>query len=229
MSFRSLNDIIILDTFKEEIQSIKNGEIDSGSFSKTISLLKKEFPSLSEKELLHLLNFFALQYNSHNNEKVDVVVTAPPSFQLHTKLTENVVGEMLNSTKKSILMTGYSISEYINDYLDLIIRKSQSGVFVKLFVNNINSQDSLDKLLSYRGKFLKIYNYCNKEDKMSALHAKVISIDSQETLISSANLSYHGMSGNIEMGCHIISQDTAHKVEEIFKQLVFQKVFVEII
>lgn len=34
---------------------------------------------------------------------------------------------------------------------------------------------------------------------MSALHAKVISIDQRETLITSANLSYHGQEANIEL------------------------------
>ena len=60
---------------------------------------------------------------------------------------------------------------------------------------------------------------------MSALHAKVISVDRKETLITSANLSYHGQEGNIELGTHIISQDIAIQVERVFTQLVFSKVF----
>ena len=60
---------------------------------------------------------------------------------------------------------------------------------------------------------------------MSALHAKVISIDQCETLITSANLSYHGQEGNIELGTHIISKETAIQVEQLFTQLVFSKVF----
>jgi phosphatidylserine/phosphatidylglycerophosphate/cardiolipin synthase-like enzyme len=35
---------------------------------------------------------------------------------------------------------------------------------------------------------------------MAAFHAKVISVDGEKTLITSANLSYHGQQGNIEMG-----------------------------
>ena len=82
-----------------------------------------------------------------------------------------------------------------------------------------------DRLLKYQCRFLEIYNYPKQQDSMSALHAKVISIDQCETLITSANLSYHGQEGNIELGTHIISKETAIQVEQLFTQLVFSKVF----
>ena len=63
---------------------------------------------------------------------------------------------------------------------------------------------------------------------MSALHAKVISVDQKETLITSANLSYHGQEGNIELGAHIVSSKIARQVEDIFTKLLFSKVFQEV-
>ena len=48
-----------------------------------------------------------------------------------------------------------------------------------------------------------IIDYSNENDKMAALHAKVISVDMGQTLITSANLSYHGQQGNIELGALI--------------------------
>ena len=60
---------------------------------------------------------------------------------------------------------------------------------------------------------------------MSALHAKVLSVDQNETLITSANLSYHGPEGNVELGTHVVSKDIAIQVERIFTQLIFSKVF----
>jgi phosphatidylserine/phosphatidylglycerophosphate/cardiolipin synthase-like enzyme len=96
---------------------------------------------------------------------------------------------------------------------------------VKFYVNNIESQKSFDRLIKYQGRYLQIYNYPKQHDSMSALHAKVISIDQQETLITSANLSYHGQEGNIEMGTHIISNEIAAHVEQLFTQLTFSRVF----
>ena len=69
-------------------------------------------------------------------------------------------------------------------FLYTIIQKSQRGVFVKFFVNDIDKQPSFDKILRYKGRFLKIYNYRQDDDKMAALHAKVISVDQQQTLIT---------------------------------------------
>ena len=110
--------------------------------------------------------------------------------------------------------------------LHIILR--QSGVFVKFYVNHIENQASFDKLCRYKGRFLKIYNYPKQDDKMSALHAEVISVDQKETLITSANLSYHGQEGNIELGTHIISPEIARQVEGVFTQLLFSKVFQEV-
>ena len=63
---------------------------------------------------------------------------------------------------------------------------------------------------------------------MSALHAKVICVDQQKTLITSANLSYHGQEGNIELGTLIEYRKTAKQVDDLFTKLLFNKVFVEI-
>lgn len=88
--------------------------------------------------------------------------------------------------RKSILITGYSLSDYFAELVDCVIQKSQEGVLVKFFVNDIESQKAFDRLCCYKGKFLRIYNYPKQEDKMSALHAKVISVDQTDTLITCA-------------------------------------------
>ena len=46
-----------------------------------------------------------------------------------------------------------------------------------------------------------------------------------KSLVSSANLSYHGMQGNIEMGFLIESHDKAKQIEEVMKEMVRMKVF----
>ncbi len=206
------------------------GEIAEDAISgrrKSISSLKRRFPSLSDKETDELFSMFQDAISS-GKERAALVATTPPSFSIKAKSTMNTVRDMLEHADKSILITGYSLSDYFSGMMDTIIRKSQSGVFVKFFVNQIDSQSSFDKLILYKGRFLKIYNYSPAEDKMAALHAKVISVDRQKTLITSANLSYHGQEGNIELGTLIESAKTAKEVEDLFTQLVFKKVFVEV-
>lgn len=161
-------------------------------------------------------------------DKVYLVVTAPPSFSINARTTMNVVRSLINGAEKNILITGYSLSSYFSELADTIIQKSQSGVFVKFFVNDIDKQLGFDKILRYKGRFLKIYNYHQEDDKMAALHAKVISVDQQQTLITSANLSYHGQQGNIEVGTLIESPKIANQVDNIFTKLLFANLFHEV-
>lgn len=202
---------------------------DAISGQKTsISYLKKQFPSLSDKELDNLLSMFMEALSRDKEDRATLVATTPPSFNIKAKSTMNTVRDLLEHADKSILITGYSLSEYFSDMIDCIINKSRSGVFVKFFVNKIDNQGNFDKLCMYKGKFLKIYDFPPSEDKMAALHAKVICVDQQKTLITSANLSYHGQEGNIELGTLMESRAIAKQVDDLFTRLIFNKVFVEV-
>ena len=212
---------ILLSKIKENMAS---GAIPS---AETLSEIKKRFPSVTEREAKDI---YALLFEEHSapKERASLVLTAPPSFSVMTKSTKNTVEKMLSDANSSVLITGYSLSEYFEDMIDMIIQKSQSGALVKFYVNNIDSQPRFEKLLRYKGRYLKIYNYKQPEDPMSALHAKVISTDKRYTLITSANLSYHGQLGNIELGTLIESPTLAKQVEDVFTKLLFSKVFFEV-
>lgn len=190
--------------------------------------IKKQFSSLNDEDALNIYALICAAQASSSKEKTRLVLTAPPSFSVKVQSTKNTVEKMLADAKSSITITGYSLSEHFDDMIDLIIQKSQSGVFVRFFVNDIDGQPRFEKLRRYKGRFLKIYNYKNSDDHMSALHAKVISVDKKLTLITSANLSYHGQQGNIELGALIESVAIARQVEDVFTQLLFSKVFFEI-
>jgi phosphatidylserine/phosphatidylglycerophosphate/cardiolipin synthase-like enzyme len=140
--------------------------------------------------------------------------------------TKDVLLKLLENTEKSLTITGYAISDYFADMLDVIIRKSQQGVYVRLYVNDVEKQkDALERLMAYRSRFLQVYEYRKQEDdRMAALHAKLLVSDVKNSLISSANLSYHGMQGNVEMGFLVKSHDKAKQIEEVMKEMVRMKV-----
>lgn len=190
--------------------------------------VKARYPALTEKEAKEISSLVIGAATSSKTDRATLVVTAPPSFSIKAKSTKNTVQSMINGAQNSILITGYSLSDYFSELIDVIIEKSRTGVFVKFFVNNAEKQSHLDKLCRYKGKFLKLYNFPKNTDSMSALHAKVISIDHSQTLITSANLSYHGQEGNIELGTLVDSQNTARQIDELFTHLIFTKVFVEV-
>ena len=190
-------------------------------------MLKRSCPELSDAHCEDIIGTIIGAMNMSEADKVSLVVTAPPSFAINARTTMNVVQSMINEANRNILITGYSLSSYFSELADTIIQKSQRGVFVKFFVNDIDKQPSFDKI-RYKGRFLKIYNYRQDDDKMAALHAKVISVDQQQTLITSANLSYHGQQGNIELGTLIESKQIAKQIDDIFTKLIFAKDFCEI-
>ncbi len=216
MSGGTINKEILLNTVKSDIA---NGS------SNAASMLSKEFPELSSVQCDEITSLIAEALNVHTADKVSLVATAPPSFVINARTTMNVVQTMIDGAKRSILITGYSLSSYFSELVDTIIQKSQCGVFVKFFVNDLDKQPEFEKILRYKGKFLQVYDFHQEDDKMAALHAKVISVDQQQTLITSANLSYHGQQGNIELGTLIESKQIAKQIEDVFTKLTFSKIF----
>ncbi len=192
-------------------------------------LIRKRYPALSDAEAEEIATLVSAAPHSKKDDRVALIATVPPTFSIRAKSTKITVDSMVRGASGSILITGYSLSDYFTDLVDEIIQKSQRGVFVKFFVNDIEHQTGFDRVLRYKGRFLKVYNYPKQQDdKMAALHAKVISVDKRETLITSANLSYHGQEGNLELGTYIESASIAQQIDDVFTQLIFRKVFVEV-
>ena len=92
--------------------------------NESIRAIQKRYPSLSEKEAHEILAMVSATAQS-NDDSAELVVTAPPSFALKTKPTKVTVREMLMGARKSILITGYSLSDYFAELVDCVIQKSQ--------------------------------------------------------------------------------------------------------
>lgn len=196
-------------------------------FNDVVQELKKHFKGCSDEEILDIISLCMKTRSSVEKEHAELVLTAPDSFKVKARKTKDVLAELLKGAEKSITITGYSISDHFEDMLDAIIDRSLHGVYVKLYVNDLDKQKgSLNRLMSYRNKFLQVYEYQkSNDDKMAALHAKILVVDARRSFVSSANLSYHGMEGNIEMGFLLDSIDKAKQIEEVLKELVRMKVF----
>ena len=208
MPGRDINKEILINTIKSDY---------SNGTTKSVEILKRNYPELSQQKCESIIELINEAITSNEADKVSIVVTAPPSFAINARTTMSVVQSMISGAERNIIITGYSLSSYFSDLVDIIIDKSQHGVFVKFFVNDID-----------KGRFLNMYNYKQSDDKMSALHAKVLSVDGYSTLITSANLSYHGQQGNIELGTKIDSKTVAKQIDDIFTKLIFSKVFVQL-
>lgn len=195
---------------------------DPNSLQHPLDVLHENFPNLSDDEVVELLNIIIHVYNLKHTEKVDLVATLPSHYKTQALPTISVISDLIDSAKTLIMITGYSISDYAEDLLMKIIEKSRSGVMVKIFVNKFDPTDSpiINRLDMYRGRYLEIYKYVEQDDDMAALHAKTLSVDDSKSLITSANLSFHGLEKNIELGCLIESSDYAKKLHSLFSDLI---------
>ncbi|OOP72850.1 phospholipase D-like domain-containing protein [Clostridium beijerinckii] len=226
----SISEALLIETIVSDIEKINDTLDFNLNFKESLIEINKRFPNLSVEEANRLLQVAIGLYNYKNTEKVEIVITAPNSFKLNARKTSAIIKELIFSAEKSITLTGYSISDYAIELFDEIVNKSRQGIYVNFYLNDFeNKKEHLDKLLLYKSRYLNIYDYNkNTKDKMAALHAKVVVIDSYKTFISSSNLSYHGIEGNIEMGTVIESFKKAELVEEMLKELKRQKVFEKI-
>lgn len=79
---------------------------------------------MSEKEdrEIHELVVASLRQSKNYAE---VVVIAPLSFAMKTKVTKTVVKSMLEGAKSSIVIIGYSLSDYFSDLIDCTIKKAK--------------------------------------------------------------------------------------------------------
>lgn len=202
---------------------------DSKVFGTVITNLKKEFPSLSDQEIWQIIGLCVNVYSGKEAEKAELAITAPISFKLKARKINEVITNMIQDSQKSITLTGYSVSDYFSEMIDLIISKSQQGIYVRLYLNDYEKhKTNLKRLMDLRTKHLRVFDYQKQDDDMAALHAKTIVVDEKELLVSSANLSYHGMQGNVEMGIRLVSEDKAKQVESLLKEMVGMKVFKEL-
>jgi len=189
--------------------------------------LKKQFPNCDDEEINDILSLCFEMYNAKSEERIELVITAPETFSIKSRKTKEVVEQLIQGAEKSIILTGYSVSDYFSETLDAIISKSQQGVYVRFYVNDLDRhKESLDRMLAYQGRYLQFFEYEKQpDDKMAASHAKILTVDSQKALVSSANLSYHGLAGNVEMGFLVDSYQKAKQIEELLNQLVKMKVY----
>lgn len=153
MSGRNLNKEIFLNTVK--------GDAANGT-SNAIAMLKRSCPELTDDHCEDIVASIFGAMTMSDSDKVSLVVTAPPSFSINARTTMNVVESMINGADRNILITGYSLSSYFSELVDTIVQKSQQGIFVKFFVNDIDKQQGFEKILRYKGRSLS-EAYCRAD------------------------------------------------------------------
>lgn len=222
------NNSLKTDIITDEIMDILS--VSEEDITEIKEKFKRDFPLLKEEYLEDLAMIISRLYQKNKGESVEIVSTTPVSFRTKNRKTYPVLKEMITSAQKNITLTGYSISDHFDDLLNLIHLKSKQGITVELFLNNYNETKHIFKDINISNRsFFKVYSYSGIDgDEMASLHAKTMIVDERKVFISSANLSYHGMVSNIEIGVIIDSKTKALQVLDIFKELKRTKKFIQV-
>lgn len=185
--------------------------------------LNKVFPKIDNEEALKVLSLLKIQHvlEKKSSNSAEIVVTSPALISHDFRNTVGILREYIHNAEKSILITGYSISEFANDIIRLLILKCKEGVQVKFFIaKNVKEEIFKDAIKNLN---FTLYKY-QENGQYSNLHAKIMIIDSEKAFISSSNLSYNGIINNLEIGS-IVTGDSIKSLEEIFGKLIEKKYF----
>lgn len=157
--------------------------------------------------------------------QLELVWTGPyPPNGGTARPTASILQEMLVSAHKRILLVGYNLtagSEFSVGVVQALAAAHARGceVTIALHDDGIN-HDKLEQL--WPGALSRprlLYWAERKVDSMSSLHAKLLTVDGMDLLVTSANLTYHGLESNMEVGVRIRNSDLAWQVTRHFAAL----------
>jgi phosphatidylserine/phosphatidylglycerophosphate/cardiolipin synthase-like enzyme len=157
--------------------------------------------------------------------KIEVARTGPRSSGLRT--TGAVSRDIIEGSRSTLLVVGYSVtvdsdrSGLAAKTIDTIAAAAGRGVVVTAVLHRVARNRSA-LLSSWPGyaKQPSIFTWpAMPNDDMTKLHAKVLVADATDAFVTSANLTYHGMQANIELGVRVTGPPAA-LVEEHFRDLI---------
>lgn len=157
--------------------------------------------------------------------EIELVWTGPyPPSSGNVRSTLAVMQEMIVAAQKSVFLVGYSLTtstSYPLIVLEQLVSAKRRGCDVKVALHDDNknyrqlkhiwpSKLILPTLLRWVG---------DQDDTMASLHAKMLLVDRKEILVTSANLTHHGLRSNIEVGVRIKGGNIANQMANHFISL----------
>lgn len=162
---------------------------------------------------------------------VNLVWTGPVSLPGPTRTTSSVLIDLIDHAQQEIIIVGYTMTISIKSIIVRLAQAQQRGVQIVLIVDRMEENQLLPVLKScwpHDQELPLLYTrQASASDPKSALHAKAIIVDGRTILATSANLSYHGLAGNIELGL-LAEGHVAQEAVTVLKQLITEEVCVKV-
>ncbi len=232
---------IARDLVELEVQLRQHAEIDLFSTSEKDSLLSTtEYASMlplltttastGPASVMRLcMQALRIQYDELRTKLLDaeLVATLPPEIPGIARTTESVVHEMMGRAAKEIILLGY---EFTNELLVALLADATSrgvDVFMICDRGRGTAQRVID-VWPRRVNRPRVFHDRPRPDgaPYAAMHAKCLLVDDCDLLVTSANFTFHGMRGNIEIGIRLRGPPAA-EARKVFSYLVENRVVEE--
>jgi phosphatidylserine/phosphatidylglycerophosphate/cardiolipin synthase-like enzyme len=150
----------------------------------------------------------------------ELVATLPPETPGMARPTERVVQEMIDGATTEVILLGYELTD--RNLIGLLAEAAGRGAGVIMICDRGRgaAQRVLESWPS-RTPPPRIFHDRERADgaPYASMHAKCLLIDGNDLLVTSANFTFHGLRGNIEIGVRLGGAPAA-EARKIFSHLV---------
>jgi phosphatidylserine/phosphatidylglycerophosphate/cardiolipin synthase-like enzyme len=154
----------------------------------------------------------------------ELVATLPPETPGIARPTGRVVREMIDRATTEIILLGYELTD--GDLIGLLAAAAGRGASVILICDR--GRGAAARVLEAWPSPTpppRIFHDRERADSApyASMHAKCLLVDASDLLVTSANFTFHGLHGNIEIGVRIGGVPAA-EARKIFSHLVENQV-----
>jgi cardiolipin synthase A/B len=157
-----------------------------------------------------------------HRQSVEVAWTFPGASPKAMRTTGAVARELIDSSRESLLVMGYvvTVDVELSGLAARTIRAMSNAAtrgcrVTAVLHRNVNRQALMKAWGS--APLPAFFTWPESSDAFAAQHAKVLVADKRDALVTSANLTHHGLSGNLEMGLRVSGTAATQIHEQIFQ------------
>ena len=152
--------------------------------------------------------------------EAELVATLPPETPGIARPTEQVIRGMIEHAAAEIVLLGYEITD--QGFVDMLADAAERNVDIIMICDRARGA-AARVLESWPAGTRSPRIFCDRERSDGAphasMHAKCLLIDGKDLLVTSANFTFHGLHGNIEIGIRLCGSPAA-EARKIFSHLV---------
>jgi phosphatidylserine/phosphatidylglycerophosphate/cardiolipin synthase-like enzyme len=171
----------------------------------------------------------ALQHTRAARPRVQLVWTGPLEAGAQTRSTLLTLQELIANAQQEIVIVGYTITDGAAPILASLAAARLRGIRVTIIANRIEQhREVIQRFWPTGAPGPTLFTYSqSSDDQMASLHAKAVIVDARRMLLTSANLTYHGLEGNIELGA-LIEDEIATSTVRLIQLLIERQIVVPV-